>query len=151
MNLSDSYAHSVTALLEVPAGTAFDFMCDPMALGRWSLGCWDTRPTGSDGIYQGRSLFDGGEGTFRIAADAQRMIVDYLLGPPDRMVPRISARIVAAETCDLKSGQCYLTLTAWRTSGMDEARWHRLCASHEAEILLIKAQCESAANARPES
>jgi hypothetical protein len=31
-------------------------------------------------------------------------------------------------------------LMAWRPAGMEEARWHRLCASHEAEILLIREQ-----------
>ncbi|WP_309083809.1 hypothetical protein [Chelativorans sp.] len=145
MNPSANYSHSVTALLHVPARIAFAFMSDPIALGRWSLGCMDTRPTGSGDIFSGRSLFDGSEGFFRISADPERLIVDYLLGPPERMVPRISARIVAAETCDLEPSQCYVTLTAWRGSKMDDARWHRLCATHEAEILLIKAQCEAAA------
>jgi len=145
MNPSTAYSHSVTALLDVPARSAFDFMRDPIALGRWSLGCMDTHPAGKDGIHSGRSLFDGGEGFFRIDADPERMIVDYFLGSPERMVPRISARIIAAEVCDLKPDQCYVTLTAWRGSGMDDARWHRLCVTHEAEILLIKAQCEAAA------
>jgi hypothetical protein len=143
MNPSATLSHSVTALLEVPAQVAFDFMRDPIALGRWSLGCFDTQPIGTGDIHSGRSLFDGREGFFEIGADPERMIVDYFLGTPGRMVPRISARIIAAETCDLDASQCYVTLTAWRSAGMDDARWHRLCATHEAEILLIKAQCET--------
>lgn len=145
MNPSAALSHSVTVLLDVPARTAFDFLRDPVALGRWSLGCFDTHPTGKGDLHSGRSLFDGGEGFFRVMADPERLIVDYLLGPPERMVPRISARVVAADTCDLAPSQCYVTLTAWRPAGMDEARWYRLCASHEVEILLIKAQCEARA------
>jgi hypothetical protein len=144
VNRSSALSHSVTALLRVPAKIAFDFMRDPIALGRWSLGCFATQPVGKGRIHSGRSLFDGSEGLFEIAADPERMIVDYLVGTPGRMVPRISARIVAAATCDLDPSQCYVTLTAWRSTGMDEARWHRLCATHEAEILLIQAQCEIA-------
>jgi hypothetical protein len=31
---------------------------------------------------------------------------------------------------------------------MDDTRWHRLCATHETEILLIKGQCETRWQAR---
>jgi len=143
MNPSQGYSHSVTALLDVPASKAFAFMADPVALGRWSIGCMNTQPTGGDGIYAGVSLFDGVEGFVAIDADPERMIVDYRLGKPGEMRARISARIMDAETCGLAEHQSYVTLTAWRTSSMDVARWHRLCATHEAEILLIKAQCEA--------
>lgn len=145
MTSSSTIAHSVTGLLKVPAQAAFAFMTDPIALGRWSLGCMDVEAAGPEGLYRGRSLFDGGEAHFRIDADPARGVIDYLLGTPDRLRPRISARIVSADCCDLPPGQCYLTLTAWRVAGMDDARWQRLCASHEAEILLIAAQCEAAA------
>jgi hypothetical protein len=29
---------------------------------------------------------------------------------------------------------------AWRPAGMEDSRWHRLCTSHEAEILLTQEQ-----------
>jgi hypothetical protein len=32
---------------------------------------------------------------------------------------------------------------AWRPAGMEDERWERLCAAHEAEIFLIKAQIET--------
>jgi hypothetical protein len=38
---------------------------------------------------------------------------------------------------------CLVTLLAWRPVGMDKTRWHRLCASHEVEILLAKSQLEN--------
>lgn len=143
INPSSGFSHTVTSLLEVNADTAFAFMSDPVALGGWSLGCMNTHAAEHDGVYTGTSLFDGATGHFAIDADPERMIIDYRLGRPEQMVPRISARIIAAGICGLKPEQCYVTLTAWRDTGMDDGRWHRLCVSHEAEILLIKAQCEN--------
>lgn len=143
INPSSNHAHSVTGLLDVPAETAFAFMADPIALGQWSLGCMNTRPVDQTKIHSGHSLFDGVQGFFEIDTDSDRLIVDYRLGSPDHMVPRVSARIVPAQVCGLGKDQCYLTLTAWRAADMDGARWHRLCAAHEAEIYLIKAQCEA--------
>ena len=35
-----------------------------------------------------------------------------------------------------------IMLMAWRPAAMDPERWQRLCASHEAELWLIKAQIE---------
>lgn len=139
---SAALGHSVTALIEVSADKAFAFMKDPLLLGRWSLGCMDTKPTEVEGIYTGTSLFDGGTGFFEIDADEQRLIIDFRLGDLERRQPRISARIIPADVCGLEKGTCYLTLDAWRSAGMDEARWERLCRAHEAEILLIKSQCE---------
>ena len=144
INPSSTHAHSVTGLLEVPAAAAFAFMADPVALGRWSLGCMNTEPTGTGAIHTGHSLFDGAQGYFEIEADPDRMIIDYHLGKLGQLIPRVSARIIAADICGLAAGQCYVTLTAWRAGGMDDARWYRLCATHETEILLIKSQCETA-------
>jgi hypothetical protein len=139
---SAALGHSVTALIEVSADKAFAFMKDPLLLGRWSLGCMDTEPSEVEGVYTGTSLFDGGTGFFEIDADEKRLIVDYRLGDLEQRQPRISARIISSEVCGLEEGTCYLTLDAWRSAGMDEARWERLCRAHEAEILLIKSQCE---------
>jgi hypothetical protein len=33
-------------------------------------------------------------------------------------------------------------MTAWRPTDMLDARWHRLCVTHDTEILLIQAQLE---------
>ncbi|MCI5074098.1 hypothetical protein [Oricola sp.] len=143
-------SHSVSAEVGVAAEAAFRFLCDPLALGAWSLGCMNTRPdeTGN-GIYIGRSLFDGSQTRFSISADTERLTIDYLLGNPGAMVPRISTRVVPAKICELDAGQCCVTMTAWRPRSMDDARWHQLCACHEAEILLIRAQCEAAHAGRP--
>lgn len=146
MDGSGEHCHSVTALVRVPAAAAFEFMKDPVALGRWSLGCMNTRAAGPEGLYAGTSLFDGSPAWFEIEADPHRLLIDYHVGTKERRSSRISARVIPAEVCDLPAESCYVTLTAWRGSAMDDERWHRLRAAHDAEILLIKAQCEAVTN-----
>jgi hypothetical protein len=97
------------------------------------------------GVYRGRSLFDGGEGWLSIDGDPQRLVVDYHVGTMDERVPRICARVVPGPVCGLAPSACYVSLLAWRTRSMDESRWQRLCASHAAEIWLIKGQLEASA------
>ena len=140
------HAHSVTARLDVAAADAFAFLIDPAALGRWSLGCMDLRDIG-DGIYTGHSLFDGSQGWLSIAADPVHMLVDYHVGTPSHRQPRISARVIPGPVCGLSDSVCSVTLTAWRVASMSDERWQRLCASHDTEIWLIKAQAET--RARP--
>ena len=91
------------------------------------------------------SLYDGARGWFRIDADRARHIVDYHVGDAASQVPRVAARVIPGPVCGLPATSCYVTLTAWRVAGMDDDRWSRLCAAHEAEIWLIKAQIETAA------
>ena len=140
-SLSDD-AHCATALVEVPAEAAYAFLVDPTALGRGSLVGSDRGHVGS-GIYRGRSLFDGGEGWLSIDGDPQRGVIDYHVGTLQERAPRICARVVPGPVCGLAPSECYVSLLAWRSTSMDEARWHRLCASHAAEIWLIKAQLEA--------
>jgi hypothetical protein len=35
---------------------------------------------------------------------------------------------------------------AWRSADMDDARWRRLCATHEVEIDIIRAELERASD-----
>ena len=137
--------HAVTQKLDAPARRAFDFLADPLCLGRWSLGCFETSPAGPDGLHAGHSLFDGGKGWFRIEAVSARLTIDYLVGAPDALCRRISARVIPGADLGYPGDICLVTLTAWRPSGMEAARWKRLCASHEAEIFLIRSQVEGLA------
>lgn len=148
MSGSPELSHCVTALIDAPARAVFDFMADPIALGRWSLGCMSTRPADDAGVYTGFSFFDGSQAWFEIDAREDLLLIDYHIGSRERRVPRISARAIPAEVCGLVEGQCYLTLTAWRALAMDDPRWRRLCATHETEIWLIKAQIETARAAK---
>lgn len=137
-------AHAVTQKVDAPALRAFDFLRDPLMLGRWSLGCFGTFPAGSNGLHAGTSLFDGSQGWFRIEADPERLSIDYLVGLPDALRRRISARVVPGLELGYDASVCLVTLTAWRSVSMAEERWLRLCAAHEAEIYLIKSQIETA-------
>ncbi len=135
-------AHAATCFVRVPAMTAYEFLVDPAALSRWSLGCMDLVEVGN-GIYTGRSLFDGGQGWLSIDSDQSRFLVDYHVGTLEKRDPRISARVIPGPVCGFDADTCYVTLVAWRTETMNDERWRRLCASHDAEIWLIKSQMET--------
>jgi hypothetical protein len=77
-------AHATTLRIDVEARVAFDFLADPLQLGCWSLGCFDTKEAGSPGLYTGVSLYDGSRTWFRIDADQGRFIVDYHVGDAHR-------------------------------------------------------------------
>jgi hypothetical protein len=138
-------AHAATLRVGVEARVAFDFLADPLRLGRWSLGCFDTAAAAPPGVYTGVSLYDGTRSWFRIDTDPARLVIDYHVGDAVSQVPRISARVIPGPVCGLPAASCYVTLMAWRTAGMDDARWARLRAAHDAEIWLIKARIETAA------
>ncbi len=135
-------AHMICQRVDVPSSLAFDFLRNPTALGRWSLGCMNLQPVDA-GIWCGHSLFDGAPGWLTIDADRQRLLIDYHVGTLDRRQPRISVRVTPGPVCGLPDGCCLVTLSAWRTAEMSDERWSRLCATHDAEIWLIKAQAEA--------
>jgi hypothetical protein len=134
--------HMVTRHILAPAENAFAYLGDPLKLGLWSLGCFGTSLDEACGIHTGTSLFDGTRGWFRIEPEPTRMLLDYWVGAPGHFHCRISARVVPGETLGYEGKTCLVMLSAWRPSGMGQERWERLCASHEAEIWLIKAQIE---------
>lgn len=144
MTFSAGLSHATTCSVAVGAEAAFAFLADPAALSRWSLGCMDLVHLG-DGVYRGRSLFDGVEGWLSIDADPRRLLIDYHVGTLDKREPRISARVIPGPVCGLDGSVCVVTLTAWRSASMSDERWARLCAAHEAEIWLIKSQMETGA------
>ncbi|WP_210484019.1 hypothetical protein [Microvirga antarctica] len=140
--MTSPLGHLVTRTVEAPSSHAFLYLSDPIKLGRWSLGCFATWRDEMSGIHTGLSLFDGAQGWYRIDPDPSRLLIDYAVGTPDTLGVRIAARIVAGETIGYSAETCLVMLSAWRPTAMDDARWERLCASHEAEIWLIKAQIE---------
>lgn len=141
-------SHIATCHVLAPADAAFAYLSDPIKLGRWSLGCFDTGPSDVAGVYTGLSLFDGARGWFRIDANPQTRAIDYLVGPQDKLTHRISARVIDGPSLNYPANTCLATLIAWRAHDMSDDRWRRLCASHEAEIWLIKAQIETEFAAR---
>jgi hypothetical protein len=150
--MAKSPGHMTTRHVHAPAEVAFRYLCDPIALGRWSLGCFETAADGSaktPGLYTGRSLVDGGHAWFRIDADPARLLIDYLVGTPERLVRRISARVVPGAELDLPEATCLVSLTAWRSAAASDESWERTKALHEAEIILIAGQIERSASKSP--
>jgi hypothetical protein len=144
--MAKSPSHMTTRHVRAPAELAFRYLCDPLALGRWSLGCFETKEDPAvPGLFTGRSLLDGGQAWFRIDADATRFLIDYLVGTPDQLVRRISARIVPGEELQLPEGGCLVSLIAWRAASASDDDWQRTQSLHEAEIILIAGQIESLA------
>src|SRR5260221_2774536 len=137
---SSSLSHCVTAHVDVPASFAFAFLADPIRLGHWALGCMRTQPTDEPGVYTGYSLFDDSQSWLSIDAHPDLCLIDYKVGPKGALIHRISARVIAGPNAGLSAGQCLVMLMAWRPAGMEDSRWHRLCTSHETEILLIREQ-----------
>jgi hypothetical protein len=142
IHMTSELGHMVTQHILAPAENAFAYLSDPLKLGLWSLGCFGTSLDETCGIHTGTSLFDGTRGWFRIEPEPTRMLLDYWVGTPDRFRFRISARVIPGDTVGYDERTCLVMLSAWRPEGMPPERWERLCASHEAEIWLIKAQIE---------
>jgi hypothetical protein len=140
MNTHSQICHGVSVEVAVAAENAFSYLADPLKVGRWALGCFNTQPAQKPGLYQGTSLFDDSKAWFRIDSDPERLIIDYHVGDADRQLPRISSQIVPGPHYGRDTGHCIVTMTAWRTVDMTDERWQRLCATHEAEILMIQAQ-----------
>ena len=127
-----------------PAADAFAFVSDPQKLNRWSFGTWETE-IAPDGLIRGVSLFDGAAIYVRIDPDAVRRSVDYHIGPtPQRLTPRIVARVTPGPHVGLTEAQSVVSMITWRGADMDDLRWRKLTATHEMEIVLLKSLIEGA-------
>ncbi len=142
-----SLSHCATVACDTSAEDAFAVLTDDSALGTWALGCWQAAPVaGEPGLLGGTSLFDGSTTYVRADADASRLAVDYAVGAaPQELVHRISARVLPGGSLGHGDGRCLVTLLAWRPADMADERWERLGASHDVEVLLLRARIEAAA------
>lgn len=139
--------HCVSTLCAARADDAFAFLADPLRLGEWALGCWGAASV-ADGLVQGTSLFDGAPAYARAVPDPEHLVVDFEVGSePAELVRRISSRVVPGGELGHGPGVCVLMLLAWRPATMDDERWRRLVAAHEAEILLLRGRVETEAPA----
>ncbi|MEZ5825394.1 MAG: hypothetical protein R3C97_11865 [Geminicoccaceae bacterium] len=142
-------AHIASARVAVPAERAFAYLRSIDAFRHWSLGCLETVERG-DGIWQGRSLFDGSATFCRLEVDESRLTIDFhVAGSPESLRPRISARVIGGEVLDEDHHSCLITLVAYRSAGMNDERWQQLRATHECEIRLIRAQLEKGGDGWP--
>jgi hypothetical protein len=142
MILPPPLCHAATATVGAPADRAFRFMADGIKLGRWALGCLDTKEI-EPGLFSGRSQFTGGIGYVRIAADQDLRNVDYHVGAASNALShQNTARIVAGPALGRSADSCVVTLLAWRTAGMSDDDWRLICATHESEIYVVKSTIE---------
>ena len=142
MQIFSSPGYSVTIEVNVSANAAFEYLREPLNLGKWALGCWDTQATDEPGLYKGTSLFDQQTTFFKFQINEELGLIDSHLGDKDALKPRISIRVIAGEVYGNLPTFCLVTIDAWRDAGMDDARWRQLCMCHETEILLVKALIE---------
>jgi hypothetical protein len=134
-----SLSHCAAAECAVPARRAYEFLADGLEVGRWALGSFDAKKVGPN-LFKGRSLFDGGEILYRPVGDAAHLIVDYHVGSsPRKLTPRLMARVIPGESSGRPRRSCVVMLAAWRDAAMTDARWERLVACHEVEILMVQA------------
>lgn len=142
MALND-IVHTAGVYLETPLDFAFDHLCDPSLLGRWALGCMDLKPTDTEEVFVGRSLFDDASVYVEFLPTRDLGLIDYLVGDQDNRQPRISIRLVPGALCGLPDKHCAAAMTAWRVRDMTQTRWDQLIKTHELEVLLFKAQIET--------
>ena len=139
---SASEVHAVARLCRARAEDALALLSTAAGLARWNLGLWQTREQGL-GLLEGASLFGGGRGLARVQVDVPRGWVDYRVGlDAQDLVPRIQARVQPGAELGYPQDTCVVTLMAWRSADMDDARWQRVRAAHEVEIDMIRAALE---------
>jgi len=136
-------AHMAAALVEVPATYALERLCDADFVGGWALGSMGLKRT-EDGVYRGRSLFDGAASHVEIRPAPDLGLIDYAVGTAQARSPRIFIRVTPGPVVGRGEAACVVTLHALRPSRASPERWVQTCTAHETEILLIKAQLEHA-------
>jgi hypothetical protein len=137
------HAHMTAELVSVPARFALDHLASADFVGGWSLGSMGLAQV-APGVFRGVSLFDGSEAHVDIRPNPDLGLIDYGVGTARARVPRIFLRVTDGATLGHPPGTCLVTLVALRAAQADPARWARTCRAHETEILLIKAQLETA-------
>jgi hypothetical protein len=145
MSTSDLYCHTTSIEVNVPADVAFEHMADGMKHSTWAFGSAKRRHIG-DNLFVGTSIYSGDDVYVRLVPDPNKLMVDFEVGhDPDKLLPRIMARIIPGTSINREPGMCVVSLISWRAEGMSDSRWHRLCVSHETQMYIIKHMIESGA------
>ncbi|KPQ05678.1 MAG: hypothetical protein HLUCCA12_14300 [Rhodobacteraceae bacterium HLUCCA12] len=140
---SSLVAHQAAARVAVPANFAFEKLANAGFVGGWALGSMGLQAV-ADGVFRGQSLFDGSSAHVEIRPHPDQGLIDFHVGTAQSRKPRIFIRITDGAGLGFDSGACLVTMHALRANDAAEDTWARTCVSHEAEILLIKSQLESA-------
>jgi hypothetical protein len=138
----DKYAITAATEVDVPAATAFEFMADGLKQDHWALGSVNRKSLG-DGLFIGQNSFDGSDLYVRLASDPELLLVDYSTGAsPEKLTPRVEARIRPGSWVGLDDSSSAVTLTIWRWAGCDEEEWQFHNNLWRVEIKLIKGAIE---------
>lgn len=140
---SPDLAHMTAILAEVPAAFAFARLSEPAFVGGWSLGSLGLTEV-AEGVYRGTSLFDGSAAHVDIRPVPALGLIDFGVGSLTARTPRIYIRVTPGPDLRHPEGRCQIALHALRAADSPDERWARTCITHETEILLIKAQLETA-------
>jgi len=141
----DPWCHTASISVDRDAHAALAYLADGIRMGEWALGSVDREKVG-EGLFVGRSMFDGSRQFIRIQADEAEQLVYYEVGPTGENLRRLAmARVVPGGLLGIGAGRAVVTLMTWRPQGMAEADWQRLCSSHETEMFIIKGKLEGAA------
>lgn len=126
----------------VEAGRAFDYLADGLKQGEWALGSWN-RTRREDGLFSGRSLFDGRELLIKLVPIREQLLVEYHVGrSPDALLPLVWARVVPGEVVGIGADRCLITLVIWRTTAESDATWALLGHTFPTEVQMIKGRLE---------
>jgi hypothetical protein len=142
-----TFAHFAATHIDTTASFAMAQLSDVASLGQWALGSMDFVATSDGNVWRGRSLFDGSDCFVEIRAYPDLGLVDYHVGSLQMRIPRVSIRIVPGDTLGSDDACCIATMTTWRADHVDDDGWIRTCRAHDLEVLLFKAQIETAWNA----
>lgn len=133
-------AYFAATHIDADASFAIDQLSDISAVGRWALGSMDFVATAQPGVWRGQSLFDGSACFVQITSHPALGLIDYLVGSLDDRGLRVSVRVVPAAS----GSGCTAAMTTWRAANLGDADWARSCRAHDVEVLLFKAQIETA-------
>ncbi|HYC82417.1 MAG TPA: hypothetical protein VEB65_11560 [Solirubrobacterales bacterium] len=141
MSAVDRNAICASVEVAVPAETAFAFMADGLKQDHWALGSMGREALG-DGLFRGRSSFDGSDLYVRLESHPELLLVDYATGPsPQELVPHVEARIRPGSWLGRDDSVSVVTLTIWR-DGADDEEWEFHFHLWRTEVRLIKGAIE---------
>ena len=136
--MAEELVHLAGTRIAVRATLAFAFLADPASLARWAAGLLDQSVI-APGLVRGVLGASRRVAYCRVDPAPGHGTITYRLGEhPDELVPRIVAHVMAGEHLGRGPDECVVSLLAWRTADMDDARWASLRAGHEAEIDVIR-------------
>jgi hypothetical protein len=142
MSAVDPNAICASAEVAVPAETAFAFMADGLKQDHWALGSMGREDLG-DGLFRGKSSFDGADLYVRLESYSELLLVDYATGPsPEELVPHVEARIRPGSWLGRDDAVSVVTLTIWRWAEADAEEWEFHLHLWRTELRLIKGAIE---------